>query len=82
MNQIIVTVKLYSTLQRYIENYDPATGVQIVLTEGATVEDLIRSLGLPIREALLVIVRNVVRKSGYKLIDGDIITVFSIIGGG
>ena len=82
MNQITVTVKLYSTLQKYIENYDPTTGVQIVLPEGAIVEDLIRSLGLPLREALLVIVRNAVRKSDYRLIDGDAITVFSIIGGG
>ena len=82
MNQIEVRVKLYSTLERHVKNYNPLTGKIIQLPEGATVGDLIRSLGLPPRGARLVSIRNGVRKWDFKLKDGDLVSIFALLSGG
>ena len=82
MKKITVTVKLYSALDKHVENYNPSTGIEKTLDEGATVGDLIKALGLSPKSARIVLVENMVRNLDEQVFDGELIQLFSPIGGG
>lgn len=82
MNRIRVRVKLFSTLERHVKDYELETGISITLPEGATVGDLIQSLGFPPREARLVSIHHFMRGNAYVLTHGDEVSLFGSLGGG
>lgn len=82
LTQLQVRVKLFSSLQRHVDNYDSDKGVLVTLPAGATVKDLIDSLKLPQREARLISVRNLMRQQDFNLADGDLVQIFPPLAGG
>ncbi|MBW1799271.1 MAG: MoaD/ThiS family protein [Deltaproteobacteria bacterium] len=82
MNKIRVRVKLFSALDGYVQNYNPSTGIEVLLDDGATVIDLIESLDLTPKIARIVLVGNMIRKVDHQLVNGDVVHLFGLIGGG
>jgi len=77
-----VTVKLYSGLEKYIQNYDPEGGIVLRVPIGSRVRDLIEMLGLPPHGARFVTVGKEIKKPDDELAEGDYIKVFTLSAGG
>ncbi len=82
MESIRINAKLFGTLRSHIPGYDHDHGLEVVLTEGRTVRDLIQVLHIPDGESKLFLVRGLAQKLTYELEDGDEVNIFLPIGGG
>lgn len=74
-----VTVKLFASLRKYCKDLNNQT---IELPDGITVEELLKSFGVPVEEAPIVLINGVGVEKGHVLKDGDVLSVFPLIGGG
>jgi len=79
---ITVRTKLFATLRRYQPGLKIGEALSINLSDGATVEDLIRQLKLPADEVRVVFVNGTVRPPDHILCDGDEVGIFPPVGGG
>lgn len=77
-----VHVKLFAGLNRYVTNKPSGIPFDAELPEGATVEALIRQLGLPADEVRVVFVNGRAQPLNVALKDGDEVGIFPPIGGG
>ena len=77
-----VTVKLYSGLERYVQNYDPESGIVLRLRNGSRVRDLIEMLGLPPHGATFVALGKEIKKPDDELAEGDSVRIFPVSAGG
>jgi molybdopterin converting factor small subunit len=76
-----VTVRLYATLRRY----GPEGGrlpFRVEVEEGASVQSLLRRLGIPPKLSKLAFVNSVARADDFRLSDGDEVGLFPPIAGG
>jgi molybdopterin converting factor small subunit len=60
---------------------------RVAVEEGATVEDLLRSLGIPLDEAKILVINGISHGTSpsavnYELADGDVVAIFPPVGGG
>ncbi len=74
---MLVAIKCYATLR----GYQPRDGV-LEAQEGASVQEVLQGLGLPLEEAKVVFVngRNASLEQGLQ--QGDKVAVFPAVGGG
>ncbi len=79
---ITVHVKLFATLRRYSPGLKMGQALPVELPDGATVDHLIRQLGLPAEEVKMVFVNGLVRQRDHPLADGDELGIFPPVGGG
>ncbi len=79
---ITVHVKLFATLRRYSPGLKMGQALPVELPDGATVDYLIRQLGLPAEEVKMVFVNGLVRQRDHPLADGDELGIFPPVGGG
>lgn len=77
-----VTVTLYATLISYHPEKSSREPFKVSLTEGATLEDLYRKLGIDESEIKKAFIRHKSRTPDYTLKDGDRVGVFPPVGGG
>lgn len=77
-----VTVKLFSTLRAFVPDYDPEQGVFVELTAGATVEDMLRHLGIPDGKVPLVSCNGRMLKITDPLEERCEVQIFQPISGG
>ena len=77
-----VRVRLYATLARSLPGLRAGEPVERNLAEGATVDDLVESVGLPPSEVRLVFVNGLSRAVDQTLAPGDEVGLFPPIGGG
>lgn len=82
MGLITVNVKLFATLRRYIPDYDPDKGIDVVLNEGSSLKGLIHALCLSRNEARVIIVNGMPRKMTDLINNGDQVSIFTPIIGG
>lgn len=82
MGSVTVTVKLFATLRKHVPQYDPDKGVEVTLSEGGTLYDLIDNLGLANGGSNLFFVNGVSRTLTYQLHDSDQVSIFLPAGGG
>lgn len=75
-------MKLFATLTRYFPDYDPRKGIDVEMNEGATVEDLFRTLNLPKNEAKSIFVKGISKKITDLINDRDQVKIFTLIVGG
>jgi molybdopterin converting factor small subunit len=75
-------VMLFGTLRSRMRGYDPGKGIEIDMTSGSTVEEMVRCLGLSPDEAGVVLVKGVCKRFSEPLEDGDEVNIFQPIGGG
>lgn len=79
---IKINVRLFATLRKYVPDYDPDKGIQIEMSEGSTVKDLIHLLHLSQNEAKIIVANGVPKKMADLIHDGDQIHIFAPIIGG
>ncbi len=82
MGSIRVNVRLFATLRRFFPGYNSEKGMDIKVEEGSTIENLIRSLQLPEKEAKVILINGKSKKTSDVITDGDQINIFTPIGGG
>ncbi len=82
MGSIRVNVRLFATLRRFFPDYNSEKGMDIKVEEGSTIENLIRSLQLPEKEAKVILINGKSKKTSDVITDGDQINIFTPIGGG
>lgn len=79
---ITVHVKLFATLRQYRPGLGIGEAFPVELPDGATVADLIQTLGLPQGEVKVVFVNALFREPEHVLDDGDEVGIFPPVGGG
>jgi molybdopterin converting factor small subunit len=82
VGEIKVKAKLFGTLRKYAPAYDSEKGLEVVLTEGQTVQSLLAVLGIPEDEARLFFIGGAFKKITDMLHDGDEISLFLPMAGG
>ena len=77
-----ITVKLFGTLSRRFPDYRPAEGLEIKLSEGATVKDLLALLGISEPRGVVVIVEGRILKADDQIRPGVPVNVLQAMHGG
>jgi molybdopterin converting factor small subunit len=77
-----VQVKLFAMLRQYAGDVKAGTPIDMELTEGASLQDLICKLGIPLEETRIAFVNGIIEELDRKLKEGDQIGIFPPIGGG
>jgi sulfur carrier protein ThiS len=77
-----ITVKLFSALRDGFPDYDPETGLTLVLPEKASVADLVRHLGIPPEMAPVVACDGRILPKDGILADGGVFHLFQPVAGG
>lgn len=73
-----ITLKLFASLRTYA----PENAERFAITPGATVEDVVRRLQIPSKDAKLIFINSVRRDLSAPLQDGDRLGIFPPVGGG
>lgn len=82
MGQIRVKAKLFGTLRKYAPGYDHQKGLDVTLSEGETIQNLLKLLGIPQDEARLFFIGGGIKQVTDALNDDDEISLFLPIAGG
>lgn len=78
----VFTLMLSTTLRKYVQNYDPHTGMQMEFDLPATVGDIIKHLGIPPHSIHIVMVNNVHGSLDTVVTDKSRVALFPAVGGG
>lgn len=73
---------LAATLRRYVAGYDAHTGYHLDMAPGSTILDLARQLGIPDKEAKLIMVNGVAARWDTVLQGNERVALFPPVGGG
>lgn len=77
-----VIVKLFATLRHYGREEQAGMPFEVELPEGATIQDLIQQLKIPLEATRITFVNGIIQESAWKLKDGDVVGMFPPVGGG
>jgi sulfur-carrier protein len=77
-----VRAKLFATLSRHFAGAAPGTPVEVQISDGATLVDLVNQLRVPYEEVKMVFVNGRIQSLDYKLQPGDEVGIFPPVGGG
>jgi molybdopterin converting factor small subunit len=86
-----IQAKLFATLirivpdkirERYPQSAHAGSPMDIELSEGSTLTDLVDHLGLPQEKVRVIFVNGRIRQRDYVLIAGDEVGIFPPVGGG
>ena len=81
-NKMVVQVKVFATLRRYVQDAKAGIPFEVELPDQATVADLIKQLGLPSEEVKVTFVNGRSRSEDWRLEPNDEVGIFPPIGGG
>ena len=73
---------LSTTLRAYIQDYDPAKGLDIEVPQGATIADLCSENNIPINEIKIIMVDGRRQEPDYVLTGAERVYLFPPVGGG
>jgi molybdopterin converting factor small subunit len=82
LNLMNVRVRLLGMLSRDVKSYDPKTGLELEMPEGATCRDIATVLDLPAGRAGMFSIDGILKKPDDPLADGDEVNVFMPLAGG
>lgn len=82
VNNMIVKVKLFATLRKYLPDLELGSSKEVPIQKGFTIAGLYETLGIPIEEIKLAYVNGIYCEPDVVLNDGDEIGIFPPIGGG
>lgn len=77
-----IDLMLSSALRRYVQDYDPLSGLQLEAEPGLTALGLINSLGIPPGEVKIIMLNGVAAAQESLIKDGDRVGLFPAVGGG
>ncbi|PKO08190.1 MAG: molybdopterin synthase sulfur carrier subunit [Chloroflexi bacterium HGW-Chloroflexi-2] len=81
-DDMIVKVKLFATLRKYLPGVELGKSSDIELESGSSIAQLYDVLGIPAEEIKLAYVNGIFCEMDTELKDGDEIGIFPPIGGG
>ncbi|SHF99425.1 ThiS family protein [Desulfacinum infernum DSM 9756] len=79
---MIVIVKLYGMLSRKVAGYEPDRGLEISVSEGATVGEVIGGIGIGSEESVVVVIDGEVAGAETPVCSGSVLRVFQPLHGG
>lgn len=79
---MVVYLRLYSTLVKYLKGARAGEAVIVETAVGSAVSDLIATLGIEKEEVFLISVNSQVEGPDYVLQAGDAVSLFGPIAGG
>ncbi len=79
---MIVRVRAYATLRRYLPQVALGASVTLDLPPGLTVADVLERLGVPRDEVKLCFVNGLHREVDHRLDEADELAIFPPVGGG
>ncbi len=87
MKKIVIELKMFMTLKKYLPAEPSEDRAMVALDEGSTFEDLLNILGIPIDQPKLVIINGIsqgvtTEVNNRLLQEGDIVCIFPPAGGG
>jgi sulfur carrier protein ThiS len=77
-----VQVKLFGTLSKSWDGYDPATGIELDVSQGTRVRDITKRVHVAETSIGIVTINGQMVKADTKITDGDQIKIFQPIAGG
>jgi sulfur carrier protein ThiS len=77
-----VRVKLFGTLGQRFPGYRHDEGIEVEISDGAMVRDLLAHLEIPESQGRIVSIHSSLKKPDDKLEDGDMVSVFQPVFGG
>ena len=77
-----VKVNLYGTLSQQVPGYQHSKGIEVELTDGATVKDLLILLEISESQRAVVAIDGRIQKANHKIPDGAHAHVFQPVHGG
>jgi molybdopterin converting factor small subunit len=79
-----IEVKLFMKFKNYLPRDSKEDGAIICLKEGSTVDDLLRALGIPTNEPMVLVINGASQgiDNAQALKDGDGVFIFPPVGGG
>jgi molybdopterin converting factor small subunit len=77
-----VSVRLFATLRRFAGNLPAGKTLELELSKGSTLQDLVDQLGIPAEETKVAFVNGRAQDLDYALQQGDEVGIFPPIGGG
>lgn len=77
-----VQILLSSSLRKHIPDYNPATGVELVIRKGMTVADICRQLDIPTELIKIVMVNGIGKSLEHTLGGNERVGLFPPVGGG
>ena len=77
-----VKVRLFGTLPQRYPDYDSTRGLEVEISDGAQVKDLLARLEISASDGGLVAIDNLVVQHDHVLKDGDAVRVFQRAFGG
>jgi molybdopterin converting factor small subunit len=77
-----IKLKLYAMLRQYSGGVPAGSPIDVELSEGASLRDLISTLGIPAEETRITFVNGIIEELDRKLQEGDEVGMFPAIGGG
>lgn len=77
-----LTIRLFGTLSLRVPDYNPKTGIVIVVPDGVTPEDILKKLQIPLSHVGFISDGHRTLKRDSLLLDGMGINFFSLISGG
>lgn len=81
-SSVVIHVRLYATLAKYAGGSIMHEPIDLELSEGSTLDDIYKRLGIPPDEVKTAFVNSTMRQPDYVLCDGDEVGVFPPVGGG
>lgn len=73
---------LSSSLRKYVPNYDPAVGVELVIRKGMSVSEVCRQLDIPTEPIKIVMVDGIGKSLDQVLEGNERVGLFPPVGGG
>jgi len=79
---MVVTLKLYGLLKRYIYNYDQKNKLNLKLNCFKSIKQILEENNIPTKEVSFLLVGNETVNFDYQVQSGDVIKVFPRMVGG
>jgi len=79
---ITIQVKLFATLRRYYPQLGIGEAMPVEVSDGATIEQVIKKLYLPAEQVKILFVNGIVQEMECELADEDEVGIFPAVGGG
>ncbi len=77
-----INVKVFATLRRYLPGERAKGAFDLEVPDSASLEDVVRLLGLPAAEVKVTFVNGRTEALSYALHEGDEVGIFPPLGGG
>jgi molybdopterin synthase sulfur carrier subunit len=77
-----IRVKLFATLGRHAVNGTPGAPFEVEVSDGATLDDVVKQLKLPREEVRVIFVNGRARSIDWPLKPDDEVGIFPLVAGG